>query len=126
MARTAWKLTDNSTGSPVELELDINPNAFDPPGRAATVVAEQSTAPNGQTLLYQGRDQVRRASFSGVVTTQSFYDTLNTWKDKHYPLTLTDDLGNSWTILIEDWTWTRLRRAINPHRYDYTAKVIVL
>lgn len=125
MPHVAWTLTDNSTGTPEVMTFDINPNSFDPPGRQATIVQEQVTAPNGQTLLFQGRDQTRTASLSGVVATQAFYETLNTWKDKWYPLVLTDDQGNSWNVVIQEWTWTRLRRT-NNWRYDYSAKVIVL
>lgn len=125
MARTPWKLTDNSTGSPVVLEFDWNPNKFDPPGRSANVAEELTTAPNGQVIVFQGRDKTRKATFAGAVGSQTFYNSLNTWKDKWYPLTLTDDQNNSWTILITDWKWTRIRRT-NNWRYDYTATVMVL
>lgn len=120
-----WTLTDNSTGSPVVLTFDINPNKFDPPGRNANISSELSTAPNGTTILFQGRDKVRRATFEGVVNSETFYNDLDTWKDKHYPMELADDQGNTWTILIEQWKWTRIRRR-NPWRFDYTAQVIVL
>lgn len=125
MPHVAWTLTDNSTGSPEVMTFDINPNSFDAPGRSANITLEQTTGPNGQTLLYQGRDSAKTAKFSGVVRTEAFFNTLNTWKDKWYPLVLTDDQGNSWNIIIREWTWTRLRRQ-NNWRYNYTADVIVL
>lgn len=120
-----WTLTDNSTGSPVVLTFDINPNTFNPPGRSARIQADLTTAPNGQTLLFQGRDNTREAVFSGAVLTQSFYNKLDAEKDKNYPLVLTDDQGNSWDILFRTWRWTRLHRT-NNWRYDYTATVIVI
>ncbi len=125
MPHVAWTLTDNSTGTPEVLSFDINPNQFDPPGRKANIAANQTTGPNGQTLLFQGKDGIKKATFAGAVNTESFYTSLDTWKDKWYPLVLTDDQGNSWNIIIEDWTWTRLRRT-NNWRYDYEATVIVL
>jgi hypothetical protein len=125
MAHVAWTLTDNSTGSPVVLSFDINPNSFDAPGRNTNIVSEQVTAPNGQTLVFQGRDASREATLSGAVTTQTFFSSLDTWKDKNYPLVLTDDQGSTWNVLIKSWRWTRLRRT-NNWRYDYTATVMVL
>ncbi len=125
MPHVAWVLTDNSTGSAVELTFDINPNSFEPPGRNSNIVQELTTAPNGQTILHQGRDKSRTAVLSGAVTTQSFYNSLDTWKDKDYPLVLTDDQGNSWNILIRDWRWDRLRRT-NNWRYNYEATVLIL
>lgn len=120
-----WKLTDYSTGSAVDLVFAINPNKFDPGGRSSNISSELTTGPNGQTILFQGRDKVMRATFEGVVNTESFYNDLDAWKDKNYPLELTDDQGSIWTILFEEWKWTRVRRR-NPWRYDYTARVIVL
>lgn len=120
-----WKLTDYSSGSPVTLTFEWNPNKFDPPGRSANITADLTTAPNGQTILFQGRDKLRKSTFEGAVGTEAFYNLLNTWKDKHYPLELTDDQGNVWTVLIEEWKWVRVKRR-NPWRFDYTAQVIVL
>lgn len=120
-----WTLTDNSSGTPDVLTFDWNPRAFEPPGRTAGITSESSTAPNGQNIYFQGRDQMRTAKFEGGVGSQTFYQDLDTWKDKHYPLVLTDDQGSSWTIIFQDWKWTRVKRR-NPWRYDYTAVVVVL
>lgn len=120
-----WTLTDNSTGTPVVLTFEWNPSAFRLPGRTANLTTETTTAPNGQVLLFQGKDQPKTANFEGAVGTQTFFSDLNTWKDKWYPLELSDDEGTTWTIIIKTWTWTRIKRR-NPWRYDYTAEVIVL
>lgn len=120
-----WTLTDNSTGSPVVFTFAINPNEFEPPGRTSSIVTELTTAPNGTTILFQGRDSSREANFSGAVLTESFYNGLDTQKDKHYPLVLTDDQGNTWNVIFKSWRWTRLRRT-NNWRYDYQATVLVL
>jgi hypothetical protein len=120
-----WTLTDFSSGAPEVLTFEWNPNKFDPPGRSANITADLTTAPNGTTILFQGRDKVRKSTFEGAVGSQTFYQDLDTWKDKWYPLQLVDDQGNTWTILIEEWKWTRVKRR-NPWRFDYTAQVIVL
>ncbi len=120
-----WKLTDNSTGSPVILTFDWNPSEFNHPGRQSNLLAEGVTAPNGGVVIFQGQDKTPDLTFKGAVGTQSFYDSLDVWKDKHYPLTLTDDNGDEWTILFQSWSWTRIKRR-NPYRFDYVAKALVL
>ncbi len=115
-----WTLTDNSTGSPVIYTFPINPNEFDPPGRTSTVQSEQTTAPNGQHIVFQGRDVVSRGSFSGLVNSETFHDSLEVESDKFYVLTLTDDQASTWDILTTNFSWTRVRRASNQWRYDYT------
>ena len=120
-----WTLTDNSTGSPVVFTFVVNPSEFTRPGRASNIVNHQTSAANGQTIVFQGRDKIRSLTFKGAVLTQSFFNGLDAEKDKHYPLTLTDDEGTAWTILFQDWQWTRVKRR-NPWRFDYTAKAQVL
>lgn len=120
-----WKLTDYSTGSAVDLTFDINPNKLSHPGRASNIRSDLTTASNGQVIIFQGRDKFRKLTFEGLVNSQSFYTSIDTWKDKHYPLDLTDDEGNVWTVLTEDFKWTRVKRR-NPWRFDYTWAVVVL
>lgn len=127
MARVAWTLTDNSTGTPVVLEMAINPNEFSPPNRRANITEEMAVAANSSSpVLFQGRDNVRKGSMSGVVNSAEQFDELDEWASKWYSLTLTDDLARSWIIIITEITWKRLRRAIHPHRYDYTIEFMVV
>jgi hypothetical protein len=126
MARIAWTLTDNSTGTPVVLEMVVNPNEFDPPNRRANIKEEMAVAANGAPVLFQGRDQVRRGSMTGLVNSSQQFSDLDIWASKWYPLVLTDDLNNSWIIIITEITWKRLRRAVHPHRYDYTIEFLVV
>lgn len=120
-----WTLIDNSTGTPEVLTFTWNPNKFDPPGRSSNIISDLTTAPNGQTIIFQGRDKMKTATFEGAVGDIAFYMELDEWKDKFYPLELTDDQGNTWTIIIQEWKWTRVKRR-NPWRFDYTAQVVVL
>lgn len=120
-----WTLIDYSTGSAVTLTFDINPYKWEPPGRQANLKTETTTAPNGQRIMFQGHDQPSRGSFTGHSITQSFYTSLNTWKDKGYPMTLTDDQGNSWNVIITGWKWTRLKRT-NMWAYEYTCEVQIV
>lgn len=106
--------------------MTINPNEFDPPNRQANIKEEISSAPNGGLIIFQGRDAARKGSMSGLVNTDQQFDELDTWASKWYPLVLTDDLSNTWTIIITSITWKRLRRATRPHRYDYTIDFMVV
>jgi hypothetical protein len=124
MPHVAWTLTDNSSGSPVIYSFPINPNEFDPPGRDVNHTSESLTAPNAQPLIFQGREQVARGSMAGLVNTEAFYQNLQTWADKHYVMVLTDDQARTWNILITSVKWTRLRKANNQSRFDYTIEFL--
>lgn len=126
MPHVAWTLTDSSTGSPVVYTFPINPNAFDLPNRQATITEETSSAPNGSPIIFQGRDAVPKGSFSGVVRGAAMKSDIALWAGKWYPLVLTDDIGNVYTVIITSLRWNRLRRAIEPHRYDYSIEFMVV
>lgn len=126
MPHIAWTLTDNSSGIPEVFSFPMNPNSFDPPNRRANITEELTVAANGAVVLFQGRDQVRRGSMAGAVRGATFFTDLNTWASKWYPLVLTDDLTQSWTIIITELTWKRLHRSVEPNRYDYTIEFIVV
>jgi hypothetical protein len=115
-----WTLTDNSTGSPVVLEFPLNPNAFDPPGYQPQIQEEQATAPGSPVVVFLGRMKAARGQFTGIIHNASWLAIADTWFTKWYPMTLTDDEGRSWDILITDYTKKRLKRAINRDRHDYT------
>ena len=119
MPHVAWTLTDNSTGSPVIYSFPINPNQFDVPGRTAQIESQTTTGPNGTTVLFQGKDEPPKGSMSGAVTSEAMRLDLETWTDKWYVLTLTDDQSRAWDILITNFSYSRLRRATNQNRFDY-------
>ncbi len=121
-----WTIDDYSTGSQVTLTFVINPLGFQPPGRSASFSTNASLAPNGQRVRFSGQDEPRELTFNGACLTEAFYKDLDTWSQKRYPLVLTDDLGDSWSVLIKEWTWTRLNRHGHPWRRDYTASLEVL
>lgn len=120
-----WSLTDNSTGTPVVLEFEWNPIKVDTPGRSNNMTTEQTTASNGSVIFFQGRDTPRMIRFEGGVGSETFYNSLNTWKDKFYPLVLTDDQNSTWTVIFKSWSWDRVKRR-NPWRYNYSAEMYVL
>jgi hypothetical protein len=101
------------------LNFEVNPNEFNPPGRQANMHQETVVSPGGNTILFQGRDQVRTGTMSGAIISQSWYNSLSTWADKWNPLVLEDDQGQTWNIVITRFTKKRIRRR-NDWRYDWT------
>lgn len=121
-----WKLTDYSTGSPVEYEFPINPNAFSHPGKDIDVKNEQTVATTGSVVMFMGRPKVPDLSFSGSIRTEQTYNDMVTWMHKWNPLQLTDDQGNTWTIIIKKYAPTRLRKANNQWRFNYVVEASVV
>ncbi len=115
-----WKLTDNSTGSPVVLDFPLNPNQFDPPGYTPNILQEQATAPTSGVVVFLGRMKAAPGSFSGIIHNSSWLAVADDWFTKWYPMELADDEGRTWNILITGYTKKRLKRAINRDRHDYT------
>lgn len=126
MPHVAWTLDDLTAAVPEQFVFPINPNEFDPPGRKAGITAMRTTAPNGQALIWQGLDEPGEGQMSGAVLTSEFKDALDAWATKWYPLVLTDDLNNTYNILITQITWKRLNRHTHPHRYDYSIHFTVV
>ncbi len=121
-----WKITDSSTGTPVDWTFPINPISFTHPPREASISETQAVSPTGGAILFQGRDKVVQLSFEGLTNTQTFYNELNAELAKWYPVVLTDDQGNTWSIVFSKSSFKRVKRATNHWRFDYTVNAIVV
>ncbi len=120
MARTAWTLDDNSTGTTVTYTFPFNPKDFAPPGREGTTTQKQTTGTAGASVLFQGRDKAGQGQFGGMARSQQQVTDITTWSNKWYPLILSDDLGRSWNILITNVSWTRVKKVNNIWLHEYT------
>ena len=121
-----WTITDYSTGSGVTYTFAINPNSFSPPGRNSTIGQKLTTSPQGSVILFQGRDGVQKMKFSGRITSQIFHDDLRTELDKYHVLEIADDQSNIWNVVIETYSMTRLKSALNQWRFDFEVTAIVV
>ena len=121
-----WKLTDYSTGSAVDFVFPVNPNEFSHPDKTAKVKNEQTVATSGSVVMFMGRNELPTMSFSGSIRTEQFYNDMKTWTDKWNPLVLTDDQGNTWSILITKYSPKRLRKANNQWRFNYSVEASVV
>lgn len=124
MARIAWTFYDPAEDETYSWE--INPNEGGYPSRTKNVLFEATAAPNGQTVAQEGRDTPETFSFSGVILTESQFNTLNTWYEKRNQILLTDDLGREFWIYIKTFSPTRQRSAKYPWRHDYSIEAIIL
>lgn len=119
-----WTFSDPST-----LEtwtFTINPREDNTPGFEKNHTYANTSAPDGKVLVFEGRDNVRRGGFSGVLLTEEHYNTLHTWWDKRNQIEVTDDLGRSHSIIIEKFLPKRRRSQRYPWAHDYEVEYVVV
>lgn len=120
-----WMFTDTSTSTSYTLE--VNPDAGGSPTHQKHFGFESTAAPDGKTLIFEGRDQPQKLEFSGTLLSEAHYTALATWFSKRSQIIITDDLGRQFTVIIESFTPTRVRSALYPwkHTYKITATLTV-
>lgn len=119
-----WSFYDPST---VETyTFPINPSEGGTPTRQKQFVYQSTSAPDGKTIVFEGRQQPKRINFSGTVLDEAHYTALNTWFDHHNQIRLTDDLGRQFYIVIEQLDMTRKRNASTPWKHDYKVAATVV
>lgn len=121
-----WTITDYSTGSGSTFTFAINPDSFNPPGRNSTTKQTITTSPQGAAILFQGRDGQKKLKFGGKIISETFHDELRAELDKYHVLEIADDQSNIWNIVIEQYSMTRLKSAINQWRFTYEVTAIVV
>lgn len=119
-----WRFYD--PGTLETYTFAINPNDGGTPTREKQFQYQSTAAPNGKTLVFEGRDQPQKISFSGTLTDESQYTALNTWFDHVNQILLTDDLGREFYIVIETLTMTRKRNATTPWKHDYSVTATIV
>lgn len=126
MARIAWRWEDQVEGT-VEF-MSLNPNEGASPAFQKNLTKEVTTAPGGlgQTLIFEGAQQVTEFAFSGVILTQDQYEFLLRLWEKRHPVKLTDDLGRDFVVYLESFTPQRVRSKTNPWRHTYEASAVVI
>lgn len=122
--RVPWTFDD-----PVTLEqysFEVNPNEHTAPNRQKKIVTADTSAPDGRTILFEGRREVQKTTFSGVIITQEQFDEFDAWFEKPYQILLTDDRGQEYWIYLESWEPTRQRAYHYPWKHQYTMTAYVL
>ncbi len=118
MARIAWELYDPVLDETYNWE--INPNDGGSLNYQKTTTAQQVVAPDGKVILFEGRDDPKSTTVSGVILAQSQFETMVEWFNKRYQVQLTDDLGRVFMIYITNFEPKRVRSSRTPWRHDYS------
>jgi hypothetical protein len=119
-----WRFDD-----PVSLAsyvFEINPNDGGSPDFQKNFSYANTSAADGKTLIYEGRDKAQKFDFSGVILSQAHYDAFVEWWDKRYQVKITDDLGREFYVIIESFTPTRKRSALYPWKHDFKVSATIV
>jgi hypothetical protein len=119
-----WKFFD-----PIDDEtyvFPVNPNEGGTGDRTKNISQQATAAPEGKTLLFEGRDSPETINLSGVVLEQAQLDAFNTWFDKRHQIRVTDDLGRQYWAYMTRFSATRNRRRSHPWHHSYTMELLVV
>jgi cell wall-associated NlpC family hydrolase len=117
---TRWRFTDPVGGD--TYTVPINPNTMTSPFRKTSVSLQGS--PHGEVRALAKTTPVEW-SFGGVIRTQAHYDALLAWTQKPNPVTITDHLGRTHTIILSAFNPEDARAAL-PTKWNYTITGYVL
>lgn len=124
MAVVRWVFED-----PVTLEtynFAVNPSQGGTPGLKKTINYANTSAPNGKVVVFEGRDEVQRLEFSGTILEEAEYNAFMTWADKRYQIVMTDDLGRSFSLIIESFEAQRQRAIHYPWKHSYSVSALIV
>ena len=122
--RVGWIFYD-----PVEDETyvwDVNPNEGGSPAIEKSLSEIKPTGSDGKTLFYQGVNESQKLEFSGIILSESQYDTMVEWTNKNRQLLLTDDLGREFRVIVTRFVPQRQRRARNRYYHTYSMTCLVM
>jgi hypothetical protein len=119
-----WTLTDPTV--PETYTFPMNPNEGGTPGITKKITSSVTAAADGQALVFEGRPDPQKFTFSGSILDESHLESLIYWFQKEHQLQLTDDLGRQYWVYLTSFTPTRQRRASHPWRHTYQAEATIL
>lgn len=119
-----WRFDD-----PVNLdtyEFHISPNEGGSLQYKKTINYQNTSAPDGKTLVFEGRDEPKTSEFSGVILDREHYEAMVDWFNRRHQIKVTDDLERQFWIYIVEFTPKRERAAHSPWKHSYTCRYVVL
>lgn len=114
-------LTDSSSYT-----FPINPSEGGSPQYKKSINTQNTAAPDGKTLVFEGRDAPQTLSFSGTILDEAQYNAMVLWFNKRHQIKVTDDLGREFMVYITDFEPKRVRAVQHPWKHSYTVNYIVL
>lgn len=122
--RVAWTFYDPVTSE--QYAFQVNPNEHTAPNRQKKMSIADTSAPDGRTILFEGRREVQKTSWSGVIISQEQFQEFDVWFEKPYQILLTDDRGQEYWVYLDSWAPTRQRAQNYPWKHEYTMSAYVL
>ncbi len=119
-----WKFDDDVLST--TYTVPINPNSGGTPNFQKSLNVSNTAGPNGNVLVFEGRDAPRQMQVSGVILDQTHLDNLQLWAEKRYQVTLTDDLSRVFSIYITGFEAKRTRAQSHPYKHEYTLSYIIV
>jgi hypothetical protein len=123
--RIPWYFRDLTTDPVEEYMWEVNPREFSLAHKKAISFANTS-APDGKTIIWQGRDEPRRIQFSGTILREEQYEEMLHWFGKRHQVQVEDDLGRTFWLVITDFQPKRERSRSFPWKHSYTCEAIVV
>lgn len=124
MAVVRWLFEDPVTLDSYEME--VNPSSGGSPNYTKKITYENTSAPDGKVIVFEGRDEVRKLEFSGTILTEAQFNAFVTWWEKRYQVSVTDDLGRVFSIILESFDPTRERAIHYPWKHSYRVNATIV
>jgi hypothetical protein len=124
MTVTRWSFYDPFTTDTYTFE--INPNDGGSRQFKRNFVFQATAAADGKTLVFEGRADPQTVDFSGTLLTEDQFNAFQTWWEKRNQILMTDDLGRTSWIVIQEFQPKRVRAVQWPWKHTYTVKATVV
>lgn len=124
MAVVRWTLYDPVLD--VTYKFHINPSVGGSPSYKKNINYQNTSAPGGRTLVFEGQDEVREIQWTGTILEQAHYDALYAWWEKRRQLLLTDDLGREFWVYLKNFEPKRERAIHSPWKHSYNMTAVIL
>lgn len=119
-----WTLYDPNTSTTVT--FGQNPSQGGTPSLKKTITYQATAAPEGQTLAFQGRQEVQTIDIEGTLLTEEQYDFFVAWWNVANQMLLTDDLGRQFWVVCLEFTPSRVRAVHHPWKHSYSLKCMII
>jgi len=122
MTVTRWTFFEPISN--ITYEVPVNPNDGGSPVFSKNFAYQTTSAPDGQTIVFEGAVKPNAMTFSGVILTEGHYEFYKTLFELNHQLKLTDDLGREFWIVITDYEPKRVRSAHYPWKHTFDVKYV--
>lgn len=119
-----WVLID--TYEPEVYQFELNPEDTNVPQYVKDIKYQRTFYPAGLNLIYEANDNPLEVEWEGRLLTEAQYNELSRWFAKRRKLTVVDDLGRSYDILMTEFRAQRKRNPHYPwlHEYSISAHIV--